>query len=102
MMKESTMTKDAPLEWVITQHCCRICYARVLVRTTFDHRKIHRCSNCGVEMEGERPSVICACGIKLNHNRDAGVRCVVNTQRTHENPAEIVAQQVDISQIRAR
>jgi hypothetical protein len=85
--------KSDAFEWRIELHVCRICFGRVTSRETFDGRRLFRCSNCGVEREGSSASAICACGIKLKSKIDAGIRCVVNEQRTPESPSEIVARQ---------
>lgn len=84
------MSEQNPL-WALTAHCCRACFSRVLVRETFDHRKIYRCSGCGIEREGRSPAVICSCGIKLKTNVDAGIRCHANENKSPEFPAEITA-----------
>jgi hypothetical protein len=85
---------ESPLRWELADHICRVCFARVLKRTTFDHRKIYRCSNCETEQEGPGAHVLCCCGIKVRGNRDAGIRCVPNPRRTPENPAQIIAEQL--------
>jgi hypothetical protein len=84
------MSDQSPL-WALTDHCCRVCFSRVLVRETFDHRKIYRCAGCGIEKEGRAPSVICSCGIKLKTGADAGLRCAKNENVTPEFPSEITA-----------
>lgn len=61
------------------------------MRETFDRRKIYRCAGCGIEKEGKSPSAICACGIKLKTNIDAGIRCQVAENPTPEFPAQITA-----------
>lgn len=81
--------------WALTDHCCRACFSRILVRETFDARKIYRCAGCGIEKEGHRPTVICSCGIKLKTGVDAGIRCERNAARSPEFPAEITAAQAD-------
>lgn len=83
-------------QWAITPHCCRVCFSRVLVRETFDRRRIYRCAGCGVEKEGRSEAVICSCGIKLKTGVDAGIRCEVNAQRSPEWPAEITAAQASV------
>ena len=98
----STNPKDDQM-WSFTQHCCRVCFGRVLVRTTFERKKIHKCSCCGTTVECEQPSGLCACGVKIRGGtRDAGIRCRVNDKRTPENPMEIIAEQIDPTQISAR
>ena len=82
-----------PHTYMLTEHCCRICFGRVLQRTTFDKRLIHKCSNCGVTVEGE-VHAICTCGMKLRNGKDAGIRCVKNDHRRPEHPSEVVALQV--------
>lgn len=81
--------------WKLTDHCCRACFGRVLVRETFDRRRIYRCSNCGVEAEGRTEAAICACGLKLKTGVDAGIRCGVNENRTPEWPSEVTCSQVE-------
>lgn len=82
--------------WKITAHCCRACFGRVLVRETFDRRKVYRCSNCGIEVEGRTEMAICCCGIRLKTGVDAGIRCVTHDNPTPELPAQVVAVQVDV------
>lgn len=81
--------------WKLTDHCCRCCFGRVLMRETFDRRRIYRCSNCGVEAEGRSEAAICSCGLKLKTGVDAGIRCTVNVDRSPEWPAEISCAQVE-------
>lgn len=77
--------------WALTPHCCRVCFSRVLVRETFDRRRVYRCAGCGVEQEGRSEAAICCCGLKLKTGVDAGIRCVVSQDRTPEFPQEITA-----------
>jgi len=83
--------------WALTDHCCRACFSRVLVRETFDRRRIYRCAGCGIEREGRAESSICCCGMKLKTGVDAGLRCGANPDRSPEFPAEIVAAQIEPS-----
>lgn len=80
--------------WTITDHVCRCCFGRVLVRETFDRKRVYRCSNCGLEAEGRTEAAVCCCGMKLKTGVDAGIRCGVNHDRTPEFPSEITACQV--------
>lgn len=80
--------------WVIEDHCCRACFGRVLMRETFDLRRIYRCSNCGAEAEGKTAAAICSCGIKLKTGVDAGIRCQVHAEPTPEFPSQVVAAQL--------
>lgn len=87
---------DGPPRWMLVNHICRICFGRVLQLSTFDRRrKVYRCSNCETEEAGEGPQVLCCCGIKLRGGRDAGIRCIKNPRRTPENPAHVVAEQIN-------
>ena len=83
--------------WALTDHACRCCFGRVVVRETFDRRRIYRCTNCGAEREGKTEAAVCCCGIKLKTGVDAGIRCQVNPDRSPEFPSEIVAAQAEIS-----
>lgn len=87
---------DKTFAWALTDHCCRVCFSRVLVRETFDRRRVYRCAGCGVEKEGRTEAAICACGIKLRTGVDAGIRCQVATDPSPEFPAQITAAQVTI------
>lgn len=86
--------------WSITNHVCRCCFGRVLVRETFDRRRVYRCSNCGLEAEGRSEAAICACGIKLRTGVDAGIRCQVNAEKSPEWPSEITAAQAEPPQVK--
>jgi len=89
--------KREPIEgWSIEPHCCRVCFGRVLMRETFDRRRIYRCSNCGVEAEGRTAAAICACGIKLKTGVDAGLRCETSDAPTPEFPSEVVVRQAEV------
>jgi len=80
--------------WAITDHVCRCCFGRVLMRETFERKRVYRCSNCGLESEGKTEAAICCCGIKLKTGLDAGIRCAISHDRTPEWPAEITAMQI--------
>ena len=79
--------------WVITDHICRVCFGRVLMREAFDHKRTYRCSCCGIEADGRTEAAVCCCGIKLKTGVDAGIRCGPNTDKSPEFPSEIVATQ---------
>jgi hypothetical protein len=74
----------------MTDHCCRHCLGRILVR-----RNVYVCSVCEVESQG-RPTGICACG--MTAAKDAALpaglrnayRCGINPDRSGINPARIV------------
>lgn len=91
--------KSAPL-WRLESHCCRACFGRIMSRPSDDEDgdTVYRCSNCGIEVEGTKPSVMCACGTKIRKGGkqsatfvDAGLRCHVNQHQTPSLPSEIVA-----------
>ncbi len=95
----SAKPKQEEFQYIITKHVCRVCFGRVLMRETFDHVKIYKCSNCGVERTGERESAICCCGTKLRYGKDMGIRCIPNPDVRPEFPSEIVAvQAIDVTQ----
>lgn len=94
------LTRPDRFLWEITHHVCRVCFGRVLMRETFDRRRVYRCSCCGVEQEGKSEASICCCGMKLKTGVDAGVRCVVSEHQSPELPSEIVAQQIELPPIK--
>ncbi len=92
------MAKKDAFSWEITDHACRVCLGRVLMRRTFDGKRVYRCACCGIEREGHSAASVCCCGIKLRQGHgqmDSGIRCVPNPERTPENMAQIVAVQVN-------
>lgn len=91
---ESNKPKPEEFSWHLTDHICRACYGRLLVRTTFDKRKVYLCSNCEIEREGTDASVMCCCGTKWRRTQDAGIRCHRNASRSPEMPQVIVASQI--------
>ncbi|MDR6392234.1 hypothetical protein [Paraburkholderia phenoliruptrix] len=82
--------------WRMTSHCCRRCAGRVLERDKAGGGRFYRCAQCGFTIAGQEAAAVCCCGITLRDGRDAGVRCVLNEERTPANPHEIVALQVDV------
>lgn len=94
MSDESLKSKPIDKRWELTPHICRVCFGRVLKHVAFDHRKTYKCSNCETEVIGSSANCLCCCGISLRTQRDAGIRCVINNERTPENPSIIVAEQV--------
>jgi len=89
------MTDFTDMHWAIMPHVCRVCMGRVLAHKSIDGTKTFRCSNCGLERNGETEIVICSCGLKLRTGRDMGFRCLVNDKKTPECESEIVATQVN-------
>ena len=68
---------------------------RVLMRETFDGKRLYRCSNCGIEREGRAEQALCCCGIRFGKaGRDAGIRCLPNPLRTPECMSEVIAMEV--------
>ena len=88
-----TARREPVQGWVITDHICRCCFGRVVMRESFDRRRTYRCTNCGVEEEGRTEAAICCCGIKLKTGVDAGIRCQLNAEKSPEWPSEVVAVQ---------
>lgn len=76
--------------WSLEPHACRHCFGRVLSRTAEDGTPVFRCSNCGAEGRGAAKAV-CACGMTLRSGKSAGLRCVINNNKTAELPSEVVA-----------
>lgn len=81
--------------WAFTEHCCRVCFGRVMVREAFDRRRTYMCSVCEATADGTSEAALCCCGIKLKTGVDAGIRCQ-RTDPTPEFPARITATQVGV------
>lgn len=73
--------------WRLTAHVCHSCLGPILARPVEDERESYRCSNCGVEREGESEAIVCACLLP-------GVECQPNTHITPEWPGLYVAVKV--------
>lgn len=77
-------------EWKLTDHACRRCLGRVLMRETPSGKEV-RCAECGFSSHGE-PEDICCCGITL----EDGVRpyeCVKNDCVTEALPQEVIVRE---------
>ena len=85
------MAKSEIDTWRIENHCCAICFSRVLSRAAGDRERVYRCSGCGVEKAGHAPSVICACGFRLQGKVKLGLKCEQNIKVSPEFPQEIIA-----------
>lgn len=82
-------------------HVCRSCFGRVASEPHQAGERRYFCTNCGLEAIGQKPSVICSCGMKLRKVRgdgrtsvalvDAGLRCHENKRVSPEFPALYVA-----------
>jgi hypothetical protein len=84
------LTADLALEFTLTDHCCRHCMGRILVRN-----RIYMCSVCECEALG-KVEAICACGMRSASQRDLprdlrqAYRCGINPNRTIANSARII------------
>lgn len=92
----ATQAAEGEFSWRLTQHACRVCFGRILMRETFDRRRVYRCSCCDIEAEGHSEKALCCCGLKLKTGIDAGVRCAPATNRSPEFPAAITATQISV------
>ena len=85
------MSRDK--QWRLEPHVCRSCFSRIVSRPLDedDDKRLYHCPNCGMEAEGSRASVLCACGMKVRKGKsawaDAGVRCHENQAKSPEFPA---------------
>ena len=82
--------------WCLTDHACRVCFGRILMRTTADGLTLFRCANCGTEVSGGHVKALCWCGMKTPSKRDAGFRCQRNPNPCPEHPVEIVVRFVGV------
>ena len=83
-------------DWRLESHCCRVCFGRIVSREIDeDGKRLYQCTNCGLEADGHKPSVLCACGTKIRKEKgkvsDAGLRCHENRARSPSFPSVITA-----------
>jgi len=83
-------------EWRLEPHVCRACFGRIASKPVDDDdRRLYQCTHCGLEAEGHKASVLCACGTKIRKGKsahvDAGLRCHENKAKSVEFPALYVA-----------
>lgn len=79
--------------WRLEPHVCRVCFGRILSRSSDeDGKRVYRCACCGASATAGTARALCSCGVKLNA-RSAGVRCEPNQNKSAEWPFEIVARQ---------
>lgn len=83
--------------WHLEDHVCRACHGRLVSREIDeDGKRLYRCTNCELEAEGHKPSVLCACGMKIRkgksgHFADLGLRCHRNASPSPSFPSAVVA-----------
>lgn len=79
-------------------HICRACFGRIAsFPAAAGDARVYQCTNCGLEAAGHKPSVVCACGMKLRKRKgdgrsaevmvDAGIRCHENRRVSPEFPS---------------
>ncbi len=59
--------------WDISDHVCRHCMGRVLIRRS-QIGVTARCADCGAEATGS-VEALCACGVTLTSGANVGLRC---------------------------
>lgn len=75
--------------WAISDHVCRVCLGRVLVRRDADGKSVARCADCGLEASGGAQA-ICACNTSKKGGRHSWTRCVPNPNKSIEFPQEVM------------
>jgi hypothetical protein len=80
---------DPTATWMLSDHCCRLCFGRVLDRTDAEGRHVVRCADCGAAAEGAHDA-LCACGIDTGAAK-VRLQCRRQVAPTSEYPSEIVA-----------
>lgn len=101
-------------QWRLTDHICKNCFGRILVRNAKSRNKrklqsesenemekqqepelIFRCADCRQRINSNDIEDICCCGLKLKDGTDLGVRCVLADDPDVPLQTEIVAKQID-------
>lgn len=93
------MGTRAPAElWELTEHCCRVCFGRILRSAApgDDGLRRWRCACCGAEALHHAVTSVCACGMRQRTGRDMGLRCQRNQEPRPEMPSEILAVQAEV------
>lgn len=92
------MSKKIHDDWRLEPHVCRSCMGRIASRPIGDDedgQRLYQCTNCGLEAVGNRASVLCACGLKLNRGGgklvSAGLQCHSNRNPSLQFPSLFVA-----------
>jgi hypothetical protein len=90
--------------WQLEPHVCRVCFGRLVSRPAFGLLREYRCTNCETTSQHTDASVACCCGIKVRKRNstgrhggvmiDAGIRCIVNPEKSPAFPAAYVASEV--------
>jgi hypothetical protein len=77
--------------WRITDHICRSlkCGGRILERMDLPAGALFMCSQCEATTTDMIES-LCACGVRLQENKDLGVRCWPNPDIDADHPWAIV------------
>jgi hypothetical protein len=83
-----------PSEWYVTDHVCKFCYGRLLIRRNESGHRHVFCPNCEANVTGN-PKSLCMCGRVTWNGKDAGFRCVRNMNKTQEAQQVIIAIQVN-------
>lgn len=81
--------------WIITDHLCRECTCRLLMRADCPGLDAqYRCTGCGAEGAGAIEE-LCACGMRAHRsNDDLRYRCIPNPKRSATFPFEVVVARV--------
>jgi len=82
-------------KWELTEHACRVCMGRVLLRNDVTGKRVAHCPECGATGEDAQSTLraihsICACGTKRRGGKDAGHRCIRNPNIRPEFPMIII------------
>lgn len=83
----------------LTDHVCRACFGRILRGRRpeghgDDRAHTWLCSNCGASSVHREVDSVCACGMRLRHSGDLGLRCIRAVAPTPEFPSQVVATQL--------
>jgi hypothetical protein len=77
--------------WEVSDHACRFCLGRVLVRAGRGAPAEVRCAQCGAKADGG-PSALCCCGADCGALGYA-LECFKNPNVTNEVPHEIMVRE---------
>jgi hypothetical protein len=90
--------------WHLEPHVCRACFGRMASRALSETTSEFMCTNCMLLTVSESHTDACCCGMKIRKRNgsgrsggpmvDAGVRCIVNPEKSPAFPSAYVASEV--------
>lgn len=85
------MNSNIEKSWKLTNHCCRICFGRVLKRRLSPSLSEVVCSICDATARGDEPS-LCWCGVEVGAKGKI-LECFLNPKPRPELPPIVLVRE---------